>query len=73
MSVREGEALLYEGSRLWHGRPAPLQGGEFTSIFVGFVPEGYPEQAGLATRGIYAAVRTIKGFAVRWLSSGSGK
>ena len=69
MSLREGEALLYEGSRLWHGRPEPLQGGEFTSLFVGFVPEGYPEQAGLATREIYSAVRTIKALGVCWLST----
>ena len=67
VALQEGDALLYEGSRLWHGRPAPLQGGEYVGVFVGFVPVGYPAQAGVATRAIVHGVRRVKGAAVRWL------
>ena len=65
VALREGEALLYEGSRLWHGRPEPLDG-EYTGLFVGFVPVEYPARAGLATRAIHAAVRAVKEQAFRW-------
>lgn len=68
VALREGEALLYEGSRLWHGRTVPLQGGNYVGLFVGFVPVGYPAQAGVATRAIVHGVRRVKGVAVRWLS-----
>lgn len=64
VALREGEALLYEGSRLWHGRPQPLSG-EYTGLFVGFVPLDYPAHAGLATRAIHAAVRVVKAAAFR--------
>lgn len=57
----EGEALLYEGSRLWHGRPEPFQGEEYSAVFVGFVPEQYPRDAVFSVRLIVQLVRAFKG------------
>mmetsp|Transcript_33244 Transcript_33244/g.87438 ORF Transcript_33244/g.87438 Transcript_33244/m.87438 type:complete len:299 (+) Transcript_33244:116-1012(+) len=38
----EGEAVLYEGSRMLHGRPHALDDEYYAAAFVGFVPENYP-------------------------------
>jgi prolyl 4-hydroxylase len=37
--LQPGEALLYEGARLRHGRPLPLEGDSFANIFVHFKPK----------------------------------
>jgi prolyl 4-hydroxylase len=39
--LKPGEMLFYEGARLKHGRPTPLEGSVFASIFCHFVPTGY--------------------------------
>ena len=39
--LRPGEMLLYEGGRLQHGRPSPLQGSFFANIFVHYKPKAY--------------------------------
>lgn len=57
----EGEALLYEGSRLWHGRPEPFQGEEYSAVFVGFAPKHYPRDAAFCVRLIVPIVRAFKG------------
>ena len=54
----EGEAVMYEGSRLLHGRPSPFGGAEYAALFVGFVPDRYPERSGPSTR---LTVNTVKG------------
>lgn len=36
--LQPGEMLLYEGARLSHGRPTPLEGESFANIFVHFCP-----------------------------------
>ena len=64
LAIREGEALLYEGSRLYHGRPVELSGGEaYLGLFTGFVPEGYPRDAPLPTRLTVGAVRSGRALA----------
>ena len=55
-----GRAVLYEGSRLWHARPGPLDADAYAAVFVGFVPKNYPAGAGLATRAIVHGVRVVK-------------
>lgn len=57
---QEGEAVLYEGSRLLHGRPMPLGGSQYAALFVGFVPKLYPERAGLSTCFTVNTVRRVK-------------
>jgi hypothetical protein len=59
----EGEALLYEGSRLWHSRLEPLQADEYAALFVGFVPEHYPSEAPLSTRLVVGLVRAFREWA----------
>ncbi len=39
--LKPGEMLLYESSRLTHGRPDPLQGESFANLFVHFCPKNY--------------------------------
>lgn len=39
--LKPGEILLYEGARLTHGRPTPLDGEHFANIFVHFRPRNY--------------------------------
>ena len=39
--LRPGEMLLYEGARLPHGRPSPLEGEYYANVFVHFEPEDY--------------------------------
>ena len=39
--LQPGELLLYEGARLPHGRPSPLDGGHYANIFVHFSPVGF--------------------------------
>lgn len=68
VSLNEGEALMYEGSRLWHSRPTPLNGGEYTGLFIGFVPTGYPAHSGFATRTIVWLVRGVKATLVHLLA-----
>ena len=53
----EGEAVLYEGSRMLHARPSPLDDDFYAAAFVGFVPRGYPGGRGLLTRAWVGAVR----------------
>jgi len=55
-----GDAVLYEGSRLWHGRPQPLQEGDYAGLFLGFIPEAYPSQMGFVTQAIVNGVRFVK-------------
>ena len=55
-----GRAVLYEGSRLWHGRPHPLRADGYAAVFVGFVPAGYPARAGWVTRAIFHGVTAVK-------------
>jgi prolyl 4-hydroxylase len=38
VSLEPGEMLFYEGARLKHGRPYPLQGDYYASIFVHYRP-----------------------------------
>ena len=58
----EGEALMYEGSRLLHGRPEVLRDGIYAAAFLGFTPAGYPHipSAGLATRWIVASMHSVQ-------------
>lgn len=42
----EGEAVLYEGSRMLHSRPLPLRDDQYAAAFVGFVPKKYPAGRG---------------------------
>ena len=46
----EGWAVLYEGSRMMHGRPLPLEDDYYAAAFVGFVPKAYPEGRWWSTR-----------------------
>ncbi|MBL4672670.1 MAG: 2OG-Fe(II) oxygenase [Arenicella sp.] len=39
--LKPGEMVLYESSRLSHGRPDPLQGESFANLFVHFCPKNY--------------------------------
>lgn len=39
--LQPGEVVFYEGGRLMHGRPFPLQGNGYANIFVHFKPVGY--------------------------------
>uniref|UniRef100_A0A7S4B3E2 Prolyl 4-hydroxylase alpha subunit Fe(2+) 2OG dioxygenase domain-containing protein n=1 Tax=Chrysotila carterae TaxID=13221 RepID=A0A7S4B3E2_CHRCT len=55
-----GQAVLYEGSRLWHGRPEPFDGEEYAGIFIGYLPRNYPSQSGFLTRYTVLAVQSIK-------------
>jgi prolyl 4-hydroxylase len=57
----EGEAVMYEGSRLLHGRPEPLRDGVYAAAFLGFSPVGYPDvpSAGTATRAIVASMARV--------------
>ena len=41
--MEPGEALLYESARCMHGRPIPLQGKEYSNIFVHYRPVGKPK------------------------------
>ena len=41
-----GEMVLYEGGRLDHGRPEPLNGEYFCNLYVHFMPRGYVAPAG---------------------------
>ena len=68
VSLEAGEALLYEGSRLWHGRPRPLQGGDYHGLFVGFVPLEYPAAAGPVTRAVVRLTRRVQDRATKLLS-----
>ena len=45
----EGQAVLYEGSRLVHARP-PLDDDWYAAVFVGFRPRDYPRGSGLLTQ-----------------------
>lgn len=38
LTMRPGDMLLYEGTRLLHGRPSPLAGDDYSSVFVHFRP-----------------------------------
>jgi prolyl 4-hydroxylase len=40
VDIDPGEFVLYEGARLAHGRPYPLQGEFYASVFVHFRPAG---------------------------------
>ena len=39
--LKPGEVVLYEGGRLTHGRPYPLEGDSFANIFCHFKPADY--------------------------------
>lgn len=41
ITLKPGEMIFYEGGRLLHGRPIPLQGKLFANIFCHFKPEAY--------------------------------
>eukprot|EP00966_Prymnesium_polylepis_P210353 4871064-Prymnesium_polylepis.2 len=72
LAIREGEALLYEGSRLYHGRPTPLGSGEeYVGVFAGFVPEAYPRDAGPTTRLVVGTVKVGRALGL-WMLSGRG-
>ena len=53
----EGEAVLYEGSRMLHGRPTPLPDDLYAAAFVGFVPKNYPTGTGLLNSIFVSLVR----------------
>lgn len=38
ISMEPGEMVLYEGARLMHGRPYPLQGRFYAGLFVHYAP-----------------------------------
>ena len=58
-----GEAVIYEGSRLYHSRPTAFEGDEYSAVFVGFVPIGYPRETdALSTRLLIPLVRFVKTF-----------
>lgn len=56
---REGEAVLYEGSRMLHGRPRPLEDEWYAAAFVGFVPRRYPAGRGWLTGLFVRMVRAV--------------
>ena len=64
---REGQALMYEASRLLHSRPEPLRGGVYAAVFIGFTPVGYPNipSAGIATRVIVTSVMGMQQLGLR--------
>lgn len=41
VSLEPGDIVFYEGARLEHGRPIPLQGDSYANIFTHFKPVGY--------------------------------
>ena len=41
ITLKPGEMILYEGTKLIHGRPEPLNGTRFANAFVHFKPKGY--------------------------------
>ena len=43
-----GDLLLYESSRLLHGRPTVFQGSWYTSLFIHYKPDGYWEPGTVA-------------------------
>ncbi len=55
----EGEAVLYEGSRMLHSRSSRLEDDYYVAAFVGFVPKDYPAGHGLFTRLFVSMVRSI--------------
>lgn len=55
----EGTAVLYEGSRMLHGRPEPLEDEFYAAAFVGFVPKAYPEGRGPLTQLFVRAVAAL--------------
>jgi len=55
----EGEAVLYEGSRMVHSRPEPLADDFYAAAFVGFVPKAYPAGRGLLTQLYVGLVRSM--------------
>lgn len=57
LSHAEGDAVLYEGSRMLHARSEPLADDFYAAAFVGFVPRRYPEGAGALTRAYVRAAR----------------
>ena len=56
----EGQAVLYEGSRLLHSRPH-LEDESYAAAFVGFVPRDYPAGRRWLTRLFVGAVRRSEG------------
>ena len=58
----EGEAVLYEGSRMLHSRTSPLEDDYYAAAFIGFVPKDYPAGRGLFTRLYVGLVRSVEGF-----------
>ena len=58
----EGEAVLYEGSRMLHSRSSPLEDDYYAAAFIGFVPKDYPAGQGLFTRLYVGLVRSVQGF-----------
>ena len=40
INLSQGEVIFYEGARLLHGRPQPLQGTEYANIFCHFKVSG---------------------------------
>uniref|UniRef100_A0A7S2X5P1 Fe2OG dioxygenase domain-containing protein n=1 Tax=Lotharella oceanica TaxID=641309 RepID=A0A7S2X5P1_9EUKA len=55
-----GEAVLYEGSRLYHGRPESLRGDSYMGLFLGFTPEAYPASARWPTQILVTAIRRLR-------------
>lgn len=45
--LQPGEMVLYEGARLFHGRPMRFHGDEFANVFTHFAPLDYK---GLSSR-----------------------
>ena len=65
-----GDAVLYEGSRMMHGRPEPFDGDVYAGVFVGYTPVGYPDGARrfstrIAVRGVRAVKRALRLVGVR--------
>lgn len=49
--LKPGEMILYEGARLKHGRPQPLQGDRFANVFVHFKQTQTADSAVTSLRG----------------------
>ena len=56
---RPGQAVLYEGARLWHARPQPLADDAYYAFFVGMTPVSWPEEHGWLVR-TFVALRSVR-------------
>jgi hypothetical protein len=60
ITLEDSQALMYEGARVYHGRPQPLRGGDYAGVFVGFVPASWPDEMGWATWAIVSLSNALQ-------------